>query len=110
MVGPTIGLVRRLEFWPDYGGQLLHEGGAPVALAGLGLPPAIVDEARGWLEGHDDAKLDPSSRDDTWIAEGRALFVHLEAALRPTGVELVDWEGYWAEPEAPGPHMSRPEP
>ena len=110
MVGPTIVLVRRLEFWPDYGGQLLHEGGAPVSLEVLGVSMELMDEARAWVDRYEDARLDPSSRDDTWIAEGRALFVHLEAALRPTGVELVDWEGYWAEPEASGPHMSRPEP
>jgi hypothetical protein len=97
MVGPTIGFVRRLEFWPDYGGQLLHERGAPVSLDVLGLAPAIVDQARGWLEHYDDARLDPSNRDDAWIAEGRALFVRLEAALQSAGIELTDWEGYWAE-------------
>ena len=91
--------MKRLEFWPDYGGVLLHEDGALVALDRLDLPSGLMDRAARWLARYDDARLEPGSRDDAWITEGRALFVELQSALAPRSIELVDWEGYWAGDE-----------
>jgi hypothetical protein len=87
--------VRRLEFWPDYGGVLLHEAGAAVALDTLDVPPELIDRAAGWLVRYDDSRLEPETRDDAWIAEGQALFIALRDALAAQSIELFDWEGYW---------------
>lgn len=89
--------MRTLEFWPDYGGRLLHEGGAPVALdsADLGLSPHLITRAARWLGTYDDALLDPTKGDAAWISEGRTLFELMSSALRERGIELTDWEGYW---------------
>jgi hypothetical protein len=87
--------VTRLEFWPDYGGVLLHGGGAAVELESLALPGELVERARRWVAGYDDARLDPDQRDEAWVAEGRALFAELRRELLARGLELFDWEGYW---------------
>jgi hypothetical protein len=87
--------VRHLEFWPDYGDALLHEDGGAVAIDGLGLPDDLVDRARRWVSRYDDARLEPATRDASWIAEGRTLFGELRILLRPSGIEVYDWEGYW---------------
>jgi hypothetical protein len=91
--------VTTLEFWPDYGGVLLHDAGVAVALDTLDLPPELVARARSWVARYDDTRLEPGSRDDAWIAEGQALFSELRTALRATSIELTDWEGYWSTPE-----------
>ncbi|MBI2781573.1 MAG: hypothetical protein HYX55_07245 [Chloroflexi bacterium] len=90
--------MRQLEFWPDYGGALLHEDGAAVPLDVLGLPPDLIEAATDWLARYDDARLEPETRDDAWIAEGRAIFERLRHALNEQATELVDWEGYWEPP------------
>lgn len=92
--------MRTLEFWPDYGGVLLHDAGAAVAPASLHLPPELVARASSWVARYDDARLEPESRDDAWIAEGQALFLELRTALRAKSIELTDWEGYWSTPAA----------
>lgn len=89
-----------LEFWPDYGGVLLHDGGAALALDTLHLPPERVDRAQRWVARYDDTKLEPETRDEAWIAEGRALFAELRIALRARSVEVTEWEGSWSTPEA----------
>ena len=92
--------MRRLEFWPDYGGVLLHEDGASAPLDSLGLPAGLIEESARWVALYDDAKLEHDTRDDAWIDEGRALFARVRAALGEHEIELVDWEGYWAAPPA----------
>ncbi len=94
--------MRRLEFWPDYGGVLLHEEGVALPLETLGVPLDLIERSVGWLARYDDARLEPETRDEAWIAEGRALFRRLGAELRARGIEIVDWEGYWDD-EAPPP-------
>jgi hypothetical protein len=91
--------VTTLEFWPDYGGVLLHDAGRAVALHSLDLPPELVTRASGWLARYDDARLEPGARDEDWIAEGQALFTALAAILRDRGIALSDWEGYWSTPD-----------
>lgn len=88
--------MRRIEFWPDYGQALLHEEGKPVDIDALGLPIEMVRAARDWLGAYEDRKLEPKTLDEAWVAEGRRLFGLLRTSLSPLGVELVDWEGYWA--------------
>jgi hypothetical protein len=93
--------VRRLEFWPDYGGVLLHQDGAPVALETLDLPVDLARRAAQWVAAYDDRQLAPESRDEAWIAEGRAIFGGLREALAAVNIDLVDWEGIWeAAPDA----------
>jgi hypothetical protein len=87
--------LRRIEFWPDYGGALLHDGERAVALEDLGLPEELVAAARRWVGAYDDAKLEPASREEAWIAEGKSLFDRLQRRLRDDQIELFDWEGYW---------------
>lgn len=86
----------RLEFWPDYGGVLLHADGEPVALDTLGLSAELVTRARDWIGRYDDSRLDPAAWDEAWLDEGRALFGEFREALAASGFELVDWEGLWA--------------
>lgn len=62
----------------------------------LDLPASLVERASRWLARYDDAKLDPSRPDDAWIAEGQTLFALLRGHLAGHGVEVEDWEGYWA--------------
>jgi hypothetical protein len=87
---------RRIEFWPDYGGALLFEGGARMPLADMAIPADVADRATAWLATYDDAKLDGTDPDAAWMAEGRALYALLRGVLADDGVELVDWEGIWA--------------
>ena len=88
---------RRLEFWPDYGGALLFDGGIRVPLADLPIPADVISRATTWLAAYDDTKLDGTAPDVEWMAEGRALYAWLRAALASDGVELVDWEGTWSQ-------------
>lgn len=88
--------VSRLEFWPDYGGVLLHADGKPVGLDALGLPADLVKRGQAWVSRYDDAKVDPPGWDEAWISEGRTLFQELRAALAPGGFEVDDWEGLWS--------------
>ena len=87
---------RRFEFWPDYGGVLLHESGTAVSLGALALPVELVAEADAWLERYSDDRLDPSTLDQVWIDQGRDLFVRLRDALASGGIEVFDWEGHWS--------------
>ena len=89
--------MQRLEFWPDYGGVLLHADAKPVALGELGLAADLATRALDWVRGYDDAKVDPEGWDAAWVSEGRALFLELRAALAPAGFEVVDWEGLWSD-------------
>jgi hypothetical protein len=90
--------MRRLEFWPDYGGRLLwNEDGTSIDLDTLDLPEALRREAADWLALYDDAKLPwEATRDEGWLAEGRRLFAALRLALRASDVELVTTEDHWA--------------
>jgi hypothetical protein len=87
--------MREVEFWPDYGGALLHEEGRRLTLETLGVPGELQAELLAWLAEYDDAKLEPATRDVAWIGRGQALFDRLREALQPAGVELIDWEGHW---------------
>lgn len=87
--------MNRLEFWPDYGGVLLHADGQPVALDGLGMRAELVTRAQVWVRGYDDAKVDPAGWDQAWVDEGRALFQELRDTLAPKGFDVEDWEGLW---------------
>jgi hypothetical protein len=86
---------RRLEFWPDYGGALLHEAGERVPLDSLPLRPEVIDRAARWVATYDDARLDPTDPDPAWRAEGRALYEVLREELAGHGIVLFDWEGIW---------------
>jgi len=85
----------RFEFWPDYGGVLLHRDGKSVALDTLGLSAELVARAQAWIRGYEDPKVDPATWDAAWVDEGRALFRELRDALAPGGFEVFDWEGLW---------------
>jgi hypothetical protein len=87
--------MRRIEFWPDYGGALLHEEGQRLAIDAFDVPEQLVADLRAWLGEYDDAKLEPATRDAAWMSRGQGLFDRLQDALRPAEVALVDWEGYW---------------
>ena len=89
--------MRRLEFWPDYGGGLLwSETGVSVDLDSLSLPDALRREAARWIEGYDDTKLPwESTHDDGWLAEGRRLFAALRLELEVRSIELVTNEDHW---------------
>jgi hypothetical protein len=96
--------MRTVEFWPDYGGALLHEDGQRLTLDALELPGELRVALGEWLGEYDDAKLEPATRDQAWIGTGQELFDQLRAVLRPAGIELIDWEGYWdrSTPDAGG--------
>ena len=96
--------MKRLEFWPDYGGVLLHADGKSVPLDTLGFRTELVSRAQAWVSRYEDSKVDPPAWDEVWVREGRALFKELGEALAPSGVELEDWEGLWgsADREVPG--------
>ena len=90
-------VTQHLEFWPDYGGVLLHDRGAAVPLDRLPLPADLVDRASTWVAGYDDTRLPfGDSPDDAWSREGRALFAALREALAPAGIAVEDWEGIWS--------------
>lgn len=93
----------RFEFWPDYGGVLLHAAGKPVALEALGIDTDLVTRAQTWVQGYDDAKVDPAGWDEAWVGEGRALFQELREALAPKGFVVEDWEGLWGGSQVPEP-------
>jgi hypothetical protein len=93
--------MRQVEFWPDYGGALLHEEGRRIPLDSLGLelPPDLVGELDLWLAKYEDARLELATRDKAWMEEGQRLFARLGGELARSEIELVDWEGYWKAPE-----------
>ena len=74
---------------------MLHVAGAPIPLAALSVPPDIADRASAWVARYEDRKLLDGSRDEAWIAEGRALFDLLRDLLSRDRVVLDDWEGIW---------------
>jgi hypothetical protein len=86
---------RRLEFWPDYSGALLHENGIVVSLEALPLARAERDRAATWVDQYDDSTLPWESADGEWLAEGRALFAILRDSLARHGIVVFDWEGLW---------------
>lgn len=89
---------KRLEFWPDYSGVLLHAAGLPVSLGELPLPEDVIDQAAGWVAQYDDAKLPFGERhDEQWIAEVPALFQVIRSALAEHRIALDDWEGIWEQ-------------
>lgn len=90
--------MRRLEFWPDYGGRLLwNEDGTSAELETLDLPDTLRHEAAAWLALYDDSKLPwEATHDDGWLAEGRRLFTALRLILEASDVELVTTEDHWA--------------
>ena len=91
---------RRMEFWPDYSNALLHEDGRVVPIEALALSSSLTAKALAWLAAYDDAKLDPLTQDDAWIAQGRQLFAQVRDALAARGIEVFDWEGRWGAPGA----------
>jgi len=95
--------MERLTFWPDYTGALLWTGrGERVSLEDLSLSGDLVERARRWTAGYDDAKLPwEPTRDDVWLAEGRRLFADLRRELAVRGKDLVSDEDFWAA-DAPG--------
>ena len=90
--------MRKLEFWPDFGGRLLWaEDGTSVDLGSLDLPEDLSHEVAAWLAGYDDAKLPwEGTHDDVWLAEGRRLFASLRLILQASDIELVTTEDHWA--------------
>jgi hypothetical protein len=95
MDGERWGAMREVEFWPDYGGALLHEEGRRLELRSLDLSSDLVAALDRWLGLYGDEKLDPATRDAPWIEAGRQLFERLREELRRADIELIDWEGYW---------------
>lgn len=87
--------MRQIEFWPDYGGALLHEEGKRISLDSLELPQDLIGELGRWLGQYDDAKLEPATRDQAWIVEGQRLFARLREEVLGAEIDLVDWEGSW---------------
>jgi ketosteroid isomerase-like protein len=92
---------RRLEFWPDYEGALLHDGAARVRLAVLPLPSDLIDRASRWVAAYDDASVSGPDADEGWLAEGRLLFAVLRDALAIHRILVYDWEGIWDEDTSP---------
>jgi hypothetical protein len=92
--------VRKLEFWPDYGGALLWStDGERVALEELPLSRELVEHAQGWVARYEESKLPwEPTRDEAWLAEGRRLLDDLRRELGPHGFELEPDERFWAEP------------
>ena len=86
----------RIEFWPDYGGALLWAAGERIALNALPLSSDLIYAASRWLAEYEDSKLPwEPTRDDTWLAEGRGMYVALGDALWEHGIELVAGEDHW---------------
>lgn len=92
----------RIEFWPDYSEALLFtDRGEPVDVDTLALPGPLVASARGWLRDYDDSKLPwETTRDESWLSEGRRLFAALQTELAQQGIELVAGEDYWVSTDA----------
>lgn len=95
-------LLPRLEWWPDYGGDLftLREGagGVRVSIDELGLSIDLTAAVRYWLATYDDLRLPiDGTGDQEWIAEGVRL---LAAARRETQGRylIVVTELWWGEP------------
>jgi hypothetical protein len=89
-----------LEFWPDYGGQLLVDAdrGTPISLTDLDLPSDLAVRAETWLGEYEDDKLtgtEDAEPDEAWHQVGRRLFSELKAELDRKGIALTDWEGVW---------------
>lgn len=88
-----------LEWWPDYGGDLLWlrtgPGGRRASMAEVGLSPSFQERAARWLESYDDARLPIDGPGDSqWLATGLALLAEARAEL--TGRYLiVVTEPYW---------------
>ena len=89
--------VRRLEFWPDYGGALLwDDDGKQVSLDSLPIPEALNEAASAWLDDYDDQKLPwEATGDEAWLARGRRLLIELREALATHGIEVQPNETYW---------------
>jgi hypothetical protein len=92
--------MKRLEFWPDYGGALLWSAdGQRVSLEDVPISGALIERARRWIAGYDDAKLPwEPTREDTWVTEGKSLFAELRRELLEHGFDLQPNEDFWAEP------------
>lgn len=87
--------VPTLEWWPDYGGDLLWsrfgQGGRRVTMAEVGLSAAFQERAASWLESYEDAKLPIDGNGDAdWLAAGTRL---LENAHRTGGTIRRDDHG-----------------
>jgi hypothetical protein len=91
--------MKAFEFWPDYNGALLWTAsGERVSLEELPLSPGLVERARRWIGEYDDSKLPwELTRDATWVAEGRLLFVDLRRELLEHGVDLEPNEEFWTQ-------------
>ena len=96
-------LVRRLEFWPEYGktGPLWEGRGQPVDLSTLGLSADLRERLARWNEVYSDDKLPVEGGGDAeWLAQGAGLLVELRTALG-ADVEVVTHEDWWGEPGLP---------
>ena len=91
--------MKTFEFWPDYNGALLWTAnGERVPLEDVVLSPGLVERARRWIGEYDDSKLPwEPTRDATWVAEGRLLFVDLRRELLEHGADLVPNEEFWTQ-------------
>lgn len=90
-----------LEWWPDYGRQLLHlrdgPGGSVVPLERLPLSPGTLTALREWLSAYDDDKLPVDGPGDPmWLERGIDLLAQCRAELQP-GYEVVVTEPWWGE-------------
>lgn len=95
--------MRRIEFWPDYSDALLFtDRGLRIALDSLALPDPLIATALRWVRDYDDSKLPwETTRDESWLSEGRRLYAALRTELAGQGLELVAGEDYWVSTDAP---------
>ena len=95
-------MVNVLEWWPDYGGQLLHvrtgRGGTPVELDRLPLSTSTVQALRRWVSSYADERLPiEGSGDSDWVDEGVDLLRRCREELQPD-YEVVVTEPWWGDP------------
>ena len=93
-----------LEWWPDYGGQLLWlrhgPGGTALPLTDLPLSRDTRLALSDWLSAYSDDKLPMDGPGDpAWMKQGIALLARCRAELRP-GYAVVVTESWWGEPAA----------
>lgn len=90
-----------LEWWPDYGGDLLHvrtgPGGVSVDLLELPLSTDLKDALKAWVGNYSDDRVPGDGPGDpAWISEGAALLARCRTELSP-GYEVVVTEPWWGE-------------
>ena len=90
-----------LEWWPDYGGELLWlhagQGGARVSLDAVGVSPELSTEITRWVTEYSDERLPLEGAGDVaWLSTGRELLFRVRAELAGR-YEVIVTEPYWGE-------------